>query len=389
MHTVGDYVRHWRREAGLTRHQLARRAGVSYGYVCQIEANRAGLPREQQLRALAAVLAPSPEDARMLLDLANQTRVPAHVVHAVLRQNPVVAALLWWLRDHPLPEHGSALMQQLMAPAHTDAGAAPGGEQNQDAQVTEVPLPGGAAPAVSHQLRAPLTSIMSRAELVRRRLDQEQALTAEWLRLQVAAMYEAAECMVASMDEMTDTARLHSGQPLMLQVGIVNVGELVSGVARALNETRAWCQVAPIEVLGSPDAVIVGDSTRLARVLRTVIDYVAARSRAAGTLQVTVRPQEAGVTIAVHEGDVPLPAPERGPRGQARAQAHEPAVVAGMDPELVSACRIVEQHAGHLRLAPVSGQDATAPTVLITLPRISALQDGATGAPRRLPRAAS
>jgi hypothetical protein len=29
--------------------------------------------------------------------------VPAHVVHAVLRQNPMVAAVLWWLRDHPVP----------------------------------------------------------------------------------------------------------------------------------------------------------------------------------------------------------------------------------------------------------------------------------------------
>ena len=389
MRTVGDYVRHWRREAGLTRHQLARRAGVSYGYICQIEANRAGLPREHQLRALAAVLAPTPEDARMLLDLANQTRVPAHVVHAVLRQNPVVAALLWWLRDHALPEHGSALMKQLMAPAHTDAGAARVGEQSWGAQVPEAPQQGGAAPVVSHQLRAPLTSIMSRAELVRRRLDQEQALTAEWLRLQVAAMYEAAECMVASMDEMTDTARLHSGQALVLQVGIVNVGELVSSVARALNETRAWCQVAPIEVVGSPDAVIVGDSTRLARVLRTVMGYVAARSRAEATVQVTVRPQGAGVTIAVHDGDVPLLAQERGQRGQAREQAHGPADVAGMDPDLASARGIVEQHAGHLRLAHTSSQDVTGTTVLITLPRISALQDEATGAPRRLPRVAS
>src|SRR5438067_963008 len=103
-----------------------------------------GMDVSQQLRhdprtadipliAIAAVLAPSPEDARMLLDLANQTRVPAHVVHAVLRQNPIVAALLWWLRDHSLPEHGSALMKQIMAPAHTAAGAPQGGEQNQDA----------------------------------------------------------------------------------------------------------------------------------------------------------------------------------------------------------------------------------------------------------------
>src|SRR5256714_4109509 len=395
MRTVGDYVRHWRREAGLTRHHLARRAGVSYGYVCQIEVNRAALPRENLLRALAAVLAPTPEDARMLLDLANQTRVPAHVVHAVLRQNPIVAALLWWLRDHPLPEHAGALMTQIMAPAHTDAGAPRVGEQNQDAQVPAAPLHGdlGAAPAVSHQLRAPLTSIMSRAELVRRRLDQEQALTAEWLRLQVAAMYEAAECMVASMDEMTDTARLHSGQALVLHLGIVNVGELVSGVGRALHETRAWCQGAPIEVVGSPDAVLVGDSTRLARVLRTVLGYVAARSRAEATVQVTVRPPGAGLTIAVHEGDVPLPAQEHGQRGQPREQATGPAAVAGMDPgmdpDLASARRIVEQHGGHLRLAQASGQDATAMTVLITLPRTPALHDGATGAPRRLPRAAS
>jgi K+-sensing histidine kinase KdpD len=224
---------------------------------------------------------------------------------------------------------------------------------------------------------------------VRRRLDQEQALTAEWLRLQVAAMYEAAECMVASMDEMTDTARLHSGQALVLQVGIVNVGELVSSVARALNETRAWCQVAPIEVVGSPDAVIVGDSTRLARVLRTVMGYVAARSRAEATVQVTVRPQGDGVTIAVHDGDVPLPAQERGQRGQAREQAHGPADVAGMDPDLASARGIVEQHAGHLRLASASGQDTTGTTVLITLPRTPALQDGPTGAPGRMSRAAS
>src|SRR5919204_5977461 len=104
MGTVGDYVRHWRREAGLTRHQLARRAGVSYGYVRQIEANRAGLPREHQLRALAAVLAPSPEDAGMLLDLANQTRGPAHVVHAVLRQNPVVAAFVGGSGGPPAPD---------------------------------------------------------------------------------------------------------------------------------------------------------------------------------------------------------------------------------------------------------------------------------------------
>jgi signal transduction histidine kinase len=391
MRTVGDYVRHWRREAGLTRHQLARRAGMSYGYVCQIEGNRVGLPREHQLRALAAVLAPSPEDAQMLLDLANQTRVPAHVVHAVLRQHPSVAALLWWLRDHPLPAHGGALMQQLMAPDLPEAGAARGGEPPHGAPGSATPLRGDAAPALSPQLRAPLTSIMSRAELVRRRLDQEQALSAEWLRLQVAAMYEAAECMVAAMDELSDTARLHRGQPLVLHLGLVEVGALVSGVVRALNETHAWCRVAPIAVDAAPEVLLVGDRPRLERVLRTVLGYVAARSRAEAPVQVTVQPQRDAVTIRVQEGDGPLPAPEqeRGPKGWPHAQATGPAAVAGLDPELASARRIVEQHGGHLRLAQARGQDTTATTVLLTLPRAQAWHDEARGAHGRMPRAAS
>jgi K+-sensing histidine kinase KdpD len=137
-------------------------------------------------------------------------------------------------------------------------------------------------------------------------------------------MYEAAECMAAAMDELTDTARLQSGHPLVLQLGLVDLGALVSGVAHALNETRTWCRVAPITVLGSPAVVLVGDRTRLQRVLRTVLDYVAARSRAEAPVQVTVRPHGDAVTIAVQEGDGPSSAQEQGLWGRPRAQAHGP-----------------------------------------------------------------
>ena len=280
-------------------------------------------------------------------------------------------------------------MKQIMAPEHADAGAPRVGEHNHGAQVTEAPLRGGASPAVSHQLRAPLTSIMSRAELVRRRLDQEQALSTEWLRLQVAAMYEAAESMVAAIDELSDTARLHRGHPLALQLGLVEVGALVSGVARALNETHAWCRVAPIAVDAAPQVLLVGDRPRLERVLRTVLGYVAACSPAAATVQVMVQSHRDTVTIVVQEGDAPLPAPERGQKGWPGAQPTGLAAVAGLDPDLASACRIVEQHGGHLRLAQARGQDATAPTVSITLPRTDARHDGATRAQRRMTRAAS
>jgi hypothetical protein len=70
---------------------------------------------------------------------------------------------------------------------------------------------------------------------------------------------------------------------------------------------------------------------------REVGGYVAARSRTEATVQVTERPHGDGVTIAVHDGDVPIPAHERGQRGQPRKQANGPAGVTGMDPDLAGA----------------------------------------------------
>jgi signal transduction histidine kinase len=175
----------------------------------------------------------------------------------------------------------------------------------------------------------------------------------------------------------------------VLQLGLVEVGALVSGVARALNETRAWCRVAPIEVVGAADVALVGDRTRLERVLRTVLGYVAARSRAETPVQVTVRPLGDAVMIAVQDEDGPRPAQEHGHRGWPLAQANGPTAVPSMDPELASARRIVEQHGGHLRLAQASGQDAPATRVIITLPRTHAVHNGPTGAHRRLPQVAS
>jgi nitrogen fixation/metabolism regulation signal transduction histidine kinase len=120
-----------------------------------------------------------------------------------------------------------------------------------------------------------------------------------------------------------------------------------------------------------------------------VLDHVAARSRAEAPVQVTVRPHGDAVTIAVQEGDGPLPAQERGPRGRPHAPAHGPAAGAGLDPALASARRIVEQHGGHIRLAQVRGPDAPVTRVIISLPRTHAWHDGTTGAHRRGPRAAS
>jgi signal transduction histidine kinase len=166
---------------------------------------------------------------------------------------------------------------------------------------------------------------------------------------------------------------------------------VVHAVLRQNPSVAALLRVAPIAVDAAPQVLLVGDRPRLERVLRTVLGYVAARSPAGATVQVTVQAQRDAVTIGVQEGDGPLPAPEqeRGQKGWPRAQAAGPAAVAGLDPELASARRIVEQHGGHLRLAQARGQDVTATTILLTLPRAQAWHDEARGAHGRMPRAAS
>jgi len=53
---IGEVVRRWREHRGLSVTQLAERAGLSKGYISEVEHGRIARPRDAQLAKLAAAL---------------------------------------------------------------------------------------------------------------------------------------------------------------------------------------------------------------------------------------------------------------------------------------------------------------------------------------------
>src|SRR5437588_702121 len=83
----------------------------------------------------------------------------------------------------------------------------------------------------THDLRSPATSVLSRAQLVQQRLHRGLALDAAWLDAQMQAIGAAIACLNATIDEMSDVARLQVGQALDLQLEDLDVRALVRAAA--------------------------------------------------------------------------------------------------------------------------------------------------------------
>src|SRR5919201_5354420 len=119
----------------------------------------------------------------------------------------------------------------------------------------------------THDLRSPATSVLSRAQLVQHRLHQGQALDAAWLDVQMQAIGDAIARLDATIDEMSDVARLQVGQALDLQLEDLEVGALVWAVA-----TEYSVEGAPrVDVHAPAQPVLVcGDRASLTRVLHNL-----------------------------------------------------------------------------------------------------------------------
>src|ERR687886_1384646 len=100
--------------------------------------------------------------------------------------------------------------------------------------------------AASHDLRTPLTSIMGHAELLRGRLDHDEALAPEFARLHLTALLLAARRMRAMVGEITEATHLQMGQTPALDLAPVDLGEMVQTVVQDVAETNAACAVAPV-----------------------------------------------------------------------------------------------------------------------------------------------
>jgi signal transduction histidine kinase len=216
----------------------------------------------------------------------------------------------------------------------------------------------------THDLRSPATSVLSRAQLVQLRLHQGLALDAAWLDAQMQAIGDAIARLNATIDEMSDVARLQVGQALDLQLEDLDVGALVRVVAAEYSTEEG----APrVDVHAPTEAVLVcGDRARLGRVLHNLIGNAVKYSPPGAPIDVDVQAQEQQAVIIVRDRGVGIP-PEELPSIFTRFfRASTSRGVKGTGIGLAGSKAIIEQHHGQITVQSVVGQGTT---VTVCLPR--------------------
>jgi signal transduction histidine kinase len=219
--------------------------------------------------------------------------------------------------------------------------------------------------AASHDLRTPLACIVSRVDMLQRRLERRQALPEAWLGEKVGALREAAGSMLSIVEGIVDAAHLQMGRTLTLQWGTVDLGALVCTVVDSINETSAWCAAAPVLMDTAASCVVWGDRARLERVLLNVIGNAVKYSPDGASVQVAVRMQEGWDVVVVRDSGVGIPADELPHIFTHFYRASTARGFPGSGLGLAGAKTIVEQHGGHIRVQSAVDQGTT---VVVSLP---------------------
>lgn len=215
----------------------------------------------------------------------------------------------------------------------------------------------------THDLRAPLTNVLGRTELVQRQARQGKVLDGSWLDAQMQSLRASAMRMLALIDEIGDVARLQTGQQLDLHVETLELRALVCAVAE---EYAGVHGAERVTVAAPPDAILVhGDQSRLSRALQNLVDNAVRYSARGSPVEVRVERAEQAALITVRDRGAGIPQDElprlftRFFRGSAAAGTP------GSGLGLAGAKLIVEQHGGELSITSAVGEGTT---VTVRLP---------------------
>jgi PAS domain S-box-containing protein len=212
--------------------------------------------------------------------------------------------------------------------------------------------------AVSHDLKAPLTVISGRAQLLTRRLAKMNAEQSELLVGSLREIEASARRMRLWIDELVDVARLQVGQELRLNHAPTDLVALAHEAAAEYHETSEHHRLR----VEATEAELVGewDAERLQRVLANLVSNAMKYSPDGG--DVTIRVGRAGDTavVAVHDFGVGIPP---GDLAHLFEQFHRASNVvgriAGTGIGLAAVRQIVEQHDGTISVETREGVGST------------------------------
>jgi len=214
---------------------------------------------------------------------------------------------------------------------------------------------------LSHELRTPLNVMLGRIDQLRQR-----DLPDEMRERAIGSLERSARQQWRLIDELLDVARIDNGK-LHLQIGVVDLADLVRSVADALASRAA---AARIELrLEIESAVVNGDANRLQQVLSNLVGNALQFTPAGGSIVVSVIPEGDEVRITVADTGVgidPSLLPHIFERfrqsGDREQRGH-----GGLGLGLAIAAGVVDAHGG--RLTAASGGPGQGATFTVVLPR--------------------
>jgi len=209
--------------------------------------------------------------------------------------------------------------------------------------------------SASHDLRNPLSTIQSAAELLERSLDDPQ------MRDRAAScadhIQSAARRMAQQLDAFLDVSRLEAGRPLELKKRAHDLMPLVRQVMQESQQTTARHRL----LLEGPALLQASvDAPRMQRVVSNLISNAIKYSPDGGEVTIKVEAHDSDVIITVRDRGIGIPGADqsrvfdrfqRGTNVEGR--------FAGTGIGLAGAKQIVEQHGGAITLKSQVGKGST------------------------------
>ena len=232
--------------------------------------------------------------------------------------------------------------------------------------------------AVSHDLKSPLASVRTLAQLLRRGLARSEGLAPEHLDSRLQSIEEATTRMARLLDELVDLARLGMDRPLELDL---RPTDLVALARTAVEERDGATEQHHLRLEAvEPELVGHWDATRLERVLSNLLDNALKYSPAGGDVVLRVCRETQGevawAVLEVSDQGVGIPAAEHARIFERFGRAKN---VVGRIPGtgigLAAVRQIVQQLGGTIDVESVEGVGST---FRVRLPLQASPLDGAT-----------
>ena len=207
--------------------------------------------------------------------------------------------------------------------------------------------------SAAHDLKTPLTGIVTQAQLMQRRAERDPTAPADRLGLQrLLAQSHRLKKLVL---ELLDVSRLEQGS----LVGELEKVELVEMVERLIrHEADHWKR---LELSADGPVVVSVDSPRFEQVITNLIENALKYSPPTAPVSVDVRRQNGEARLSVHDDGIGIPAEDQPLVFERfhRARNVDDRTFVGMGLGLYIARGIVEQHGGRIWVDSAAGLGST------------------------------